>query len=430
MNETINRLKLCLRDNQYRVGIALFVGASILSAIFPEKETPGIVLLISLLLTVTGGVISNSVYANLIFEKMDAFEKKKIICKSILAGLPLGVIMAMVFFYIGVFSLSWIIMGISVLFVGSFAMTAEVNFQKIIQERELKDKQVQPYAASSELDSKEKAADKIVNGPGSEGEPESIANCAKCFNSFEWDEAYKQQDTPGSIDWNPPGHSNYRPRVFCPYCGALIADWHITKEKDFDEWIWFADNAELNAGLLLPPSPIVFWGHSIPPQFRPHYDDHKLNIEQIKCFEKQKETDPHKQSADQGQWKQPLAEAKRHYRDGDIAKAVELLEQAVGAGLPKKEHATALGAFGDHYLEVKDVKTARKYYENSITTHFSGYWTAHLVLGFIYEVLGDSVKTHEKYLDAQRAEPNKHLDPAMEQKVRDIIREWKDTKDQ
>jgi endogenous inhibitor of DNA gyrase (YacG/DUF329 family) len=125
--------------------------------------------------------------------------------------------------------------------------------------------------------------------PSKESKDQKI-ECASCHEQFTWNEAYKSQDTPGSIPYNPPGHGSFRPRVFCPHCGALVAEWHITREKDFDEWTWFGDNATYNAKRSLPPSPILFgWGRGIPVQFLPNYTERRLDIEKIKRFKTERE---------------------------------------------------------------------------------------------------------------------------------------------
>jgi len=106
--------------------------------------------------------------------------------------------------------------------------------------------------------------------------------CASCRNKFTWNDAYYQQDTPGSTPYHPPGHGDTRARVFCPYCGALVVDWHITRETDFDEWIWFGDNATLNAERSLPPSPLLYgWGKGIPPDSKASYGEHKIDVKKI-----------------------------------------------------------------------------------------------------------------------------------------------------
>ncbi|KYK36050.1 MAG: hypothetical protein AYK18_12425 [Theionarchaea archaeon DG-70] len=250
--------------------------------------------------------------------------------------------------------------------------------------------------------------------------------CASCHRYFTWDESYKSQDTPGSVLYNPPGHGSFRPRVFCPHCGALVAEWHITREKDFDEWIWFADNATCNAGSSLPPGPLLFgWGRSIPPQVLPYYDEKRLNIEEIKQLEAEKRNPVQSKSEQEQNWKQPFEEAFELFKKGNIKKTLELIEKAVIIGLPKREHAIALGVIGEHYLaNEKDVDSALKYLLSSIETHFSGYWKAHLYLAFIYEAKGSTQKAKQEYRDAQRAEPNKSLDPDFEQKIRQIIYEW------
>lgn len=107
--------------------------------------------------------------------------------------------------------------------------------------------------------------------------------CASCRKHFVWDEAYHCSETPGPVP-NPPFHSNWLPRVFCPHCGALVVQWHVTQEKDFDEWLWVGDNAELNTKSPLPRSPIELWGVDIPQQFLPDYGEDRLEIEKIKFF--------------------------------------------------------------------------------------------------------------------------------------------------
>ena len=109
--------------------------------------------------------------------------------------------------------------------------------------------------------------------------------CASCKKKFTWNEVYYQQDTPSSAPYHPPGHGDGRPRVFCPHCGALVVDWHITGVKNFDEWIWFGRNAKLNAKCSLPPSPLRYgWGKGIPIDFKASYAEHKIDVKRIKQF--------------------------------------------------------------------------------------------------------------------------------------------------
>ena len=279
---------------------------------------------------------------------------------------------------------------------------------------------------SRAIEASEETESKIGTESQRKESKEPRIECANCHKHFVWNEAYKCQDTPGSKPYTPPGYGNDVARVFCPHCGALVVQWHITREKDYDEWIWFGDNATLNTGCPLPPSPIQFgWGKRIPPKFLPSYDEHVLDIEKIKSIKTEKETRDKSQSERQQDWKQPFDEALKFFNGGNIKKTLELIQKAVSVGLPKREHALALGVIGEHYLvKAKDVDSAFKYLLSSIETHFSGYSKAHYYLALIYEAKGNNQKAKQEYNDAQRADPNKHLDPDYEKKVRQIIRRW------
>lgn len=108
--------------------------------------------------------------------------------------------------------------------------------------------------------------------------------CAKCGHRFKWDEAYKCQDTPGAVPYTPQGYGDDVARVFCPHCGVIVVQWHITSERDYDEWAWFGKNTTINQGRPLPPSPITYWGIGIPPHLRPDYHEEGLDIEKIEQY--------------------------------------------------------------------------------------------------------------------------------------------------
>lgn len=108
--------------------------------------------------------------------------------------------------------------------------------------------------------------------------------CAKCGHCFMWDEAYKCQDTPGTMPYTPQGYGDYLARIFCPRCGAIVVQWHITSEKDYDEWAWFGENATINQGRSLPPNFLLHWGLSIPKHLIPAYHEKKLDIEKILLY--------------------------------------------------------------------------------------------------------------------------------------------------
>lgn len=115
--------------------------------------------------------------------------------------------------------------------------------------------------------------------------------CAGCKKEVHWSETYIQQDTPESTPYNPPGHGDTRPRIFCPHCGALLVDWHINRTKDFDEWLWFDKNERLNEKCSLPPSPFtVVWKRGIPVDFKASYAEHKIDINKIEQYYSEKES--------------------------------------------------------------------------------------------------------------------------------------------
>lgn len=273
-------------------------------------------------------------------------------------------------------------------------------------------------------------AEQLEETVDSKGSKELEVNCASCHEHFVWNDAYICEDTPGSEFYNPPGYSNYRPRAFCPHCGSLVAEWHITKQKDFDEWIWFGDNEAVNPACSLPPSPIVYgWGVRIPSELLPFYANHKLDVQKAKSLKCREQNSGKAASESQQDWKKPLEEAKKYYAEGNINKVTELLEKAKAADLPPREHAEALGSIADYYLlKEENVDSARVYYESSISKDFSGYWPAHFLLGLIYEIEGELPKAKKAFDDAKRAEPNKQLNTDLVQKAHQIIRSWNQQK--
>lgn len=249
--------------------------------------------------------------------------------------------------------------------------------------------------------------------------------CANCRKQFIWGDAYRNDDTPGSMPHIPQGMGLCYPRAFCPHCGALVAAWHITRVKDFNEWIWFGDNASINSRKSLPPSILLYWGKFIPRQLIPYYDEHKLDIEKVKRFETEKESAVKIPSEDQQDWKQPYEKAFGFLKERNYKKALELIQKAITAGLPEQEHAKILGIIGEYYLiDERDVDSAQKYFLSSIETHFSGFWKAHLYQGIIYEAMGNMQKAKQEYADAERVNPHVSLTPEFAQEINQIIRKW------
>jgi hypothetical protein len=105
--------------------------------------------------------------------------------------------------------------------------------------------------------------------------------CAKCTNSFTWKESYVTKITPGWSQFSRQGLGDHRPRLFCPHCGSLVADWHMTEDYNFDDWIWHGDNSAANIGVPLPPDPVYSEERTfkiVPLNFRPTFSHPVLDI--------------------------------------------------------------------------------------------------------------------------------------------------------
>jgi len=112
--------------------------------------------------------------------------------------------------------------------------------------------------------------------------------CAKCNSSFTWKESYVTKTTPGWSRVSHLGLGDHRPRLFCPNCGSLVVDWHMTEDVDFNKWIWHGDNRAANLGVPLPPDPVYSAEGSfkiMPPDLRPSFYNPVLNINEMKEWE-------------------------------------------------------------------------------------------------------------------------------------------------
>ena len=125
------------------------------------------------------------------------------------------------------------------------------------------------------------APSNIKPKPEQQNENTSEVKCAKCDKLIDWNEAYNQQDTPGSSEYNPPGHGDFRPRAFCLHCGFLVAEWDIDRKEDRNQWKWHGKNGKLNAGKELPPSPITLWGKSIPLEVRVSVSGEQIDLSKM-----------------------------------------------------------------------------------------------------------------------------------------------------
>jgi len=82
-------------------------------------------------------------------------------------------------------------------------------------------------------------------------EGDSKVTCAACKTPFKWSDSHWQERTPGARSVMV---GDRLPRVFCPHCGALIAE----ADPDHDTWKWIGKNGQINATASLPPSTLWF----------------------------------------------------------------------------------------------------------------------------------------------------------------------------
>ena len=255
----------------------------------------------------------------------------------------------------------------------------------------------------------------------------NLVLCSTCGQGFSWNDSYRCQETPGSIQHNPPGKGNWRPRVFCPNCGYLIVEWHIDEDNDYNEWVWFGNNAEVNKGCSLPDSPLIFWGNEIPLQVLPFYEDYKLDVALIAKISSKKRQCEHTYIGDKDEafsWQDMSANGLECFNSGNVEEAVKWIKKAADAGMPEADYAAALGSIGEEYflLQKKDVESAQKYLEESVSVDFNTWFKAHYILSWIYEEKGDVDLANKKLRDGQRANPHKSINWDYEQKIRSIIK--------
>jgi uncharacterized protein YneR len=257
-----------------------------------------------------------------------------------------------------------------------------------------------------------------------EAPKEKQPTCSECGHTFAWAESFRQTNTPGSDPYNPPGTACWRPRTFCPQCGALIAEWHTTPLKDFNEWVWFGDQAKSNQDVPLPPSPILYGGGiSIPLQYTAYFDEQRVDVTKIKeVLARQKEI-PAKEGPQP--WEPAYKEASKRYQSGDITGAIQSFDQAMGLGLPAREQAIIHGAIGEHYLlKKRDLEAAHDHLQKSIELDPSGFWQAHFYLSLMYAKHGDTSQADEAYRNARRFAQTVWFTPEAEGQARRIIDDW------
>ena len=164
-----------------------------------------------------------------------------------------------------------------------------------------------------------------------QGEKRSPPSWARCGQTFDWMEGYLAQETPGRGQ-PPPGVGHWGPRVYCPECGALVAE--MLLPLDDERGIWFGENALVNEGAPAPPSYGLFGWREIPLRHIPLYEEHELDIEAVRAHEQQQQAQPPKQEpTGPAPWKEALDEARSAHLSGSRPAALAALERSVALGL-------------------------------------------------------------------------------------------------
>lgn len=252
--------------------------------------------------------------------------------------------------------------------------------------------------------------------------PTDLPTCAACQQSFTWQEAYRAQDTPGSTPYNPPGHGVFRPRAYCPHCGALVAEWHIDRNQDYDEWAWYGDNAALNAARSLPPGPLLMWGKGIPIALLPTISEDRLALEQVQQSESVKKP---KQVPSTPEAIQLARQASELLNQGEIDRAAQLFEQATAAGFNQRDQAFAASAVGMYYLwKHGDVEQAFRYCQRGEEIQPGANWQGNYVLSLIYTAGGDSQQAARQMADAQRYAGTVWWDGSVDRQLQAQLNAW------
>lgn len=203
-----------------------------------------------------------------------------------------------------------------------------------------------------------------------------------------------------------------------------MAEWHITPQQDFNEWIWLGQQAKENEGVPMPPSPLSYGGGvSIPLQYTAYYDETRMDVAKIRGdLARQKEIP--KRDGPQA-WEPAYKESFNRFRSGDISGAMQLFEQAIDLGLPAKDQAAIHGALGEHFLlKERDIQTAQEHFQQSVELDPSAFWKAHFYLSLMAAKRGDTSHAEKAYRDARRFAQTVWLTPQAEGEARRIMDEW------
>lgn len=106
-------------------------------------------------------------------------------------------------------------------------------------------------------------------------------SCDACSTQFVWDDAYHQRNTPGAASHNPPGVGDFRPRVFCPGCGSMVAEWDMDPTEDRNRWKWTGENSRRNEGYSFPKSSLVPWGHPLTKESVAPFETTRIDVKNV-----------------------------------------------------------------------------------------------------------------------------------------------------
>jgi hypothetical protein len=202
----------------------------------------------------------------------------------------------------------------------------------------------------------------------------------------------------------------------------MVTEWHITRQQDFDEWIWVGENVLVNQDVPLPPSPIYGSGVSIPLQFTVYYDESSIDIPQIKAYLARPQT-PQLSKGIQ-LWKEAYDQSFTKYQNGDMNESLRLFMKAVDQGLPNSDQAVIHGAYADHFFLHNDIDSAYEHCLRSIELDPSKFWKVHFYLSLIYEALDEKEEAKKAYRNARRFAQTQWFTDEGELDVRRAIQNW------
>jgi tetratricopeptide (TPR) repeat protein len=231
-------------------------------------------------------------------------------------------------------------------------------------------------------------------------------------------EGYLAQGSPGREP--PEGHGEWGARVYCPQCGALVAE-NALRPNDYDDhWVWFRGNAAANEGDPDPPLTLLFGWQRIPQQFVPMYEEHELNIEAVHEFEREHPEGSAAEPPASGPWSEAWEQLETARRAGDCRAAAAALEQAIALGLPAELHADGACALAlDELSAGDDLDEVFRRCRESIEASPTRCWQAYSLLSMIHAARNNTDAALREYDSARRYARTKWWVPEVEQRLVD-----------